>query len=170
MRAFPWLTAVVVISGLEYGVAAQEPRTNPPRSDREPVATFRSATSLVAINVTVTSGSRLVTGLSRDQFVVYEDGKPQEIQFFESTQVPIDLILILDTSSSMHARMPTVHRAATQFMKILRPRDRGAVVVFNEHVKVMQDLTSDHRAIAEAIDATTADGSTALHTALYVSL
>ena len=170
MRSFEWLSAVLVISGLGYGVAAQEPRTDPSGLDRHAGPTFRAATSLVAINVTVTNGSKLVTGLSRDQFVVYEDGRPQEVQFFESTQVPIDLILLLDTSSSMQHRMPTVHKAATEFMKILRPGDRGAVVAFNDHVKVMQDLTSDSKAIAAAIAATSANGSTALHNALYVSL
>lgn len=63
-----------------------------------------------------------------------------------------------------------VHRAARDFMKILRPGDRGAVVAFTERVEVLQDLTSDHSAIRAAIDSVSADGSTALHNAIYVSL
>lgn len=164
------LPAVVVFSMLGCSIAAQQARPDPPDSSQLPGSTFRATASLVAINVTVMNGSKLVSGLSRDQFVVYEDGIPQQVQFFESSRVPVDIILLLDTSSSMRHRMPTVHKAATNFMKVLRPGDRGAVVAFNEHVKVLQDLTSDQAAIAAAIAAATPSGSTALHNALYISL
>ena len=170
MRTGGRLPAALVLSTLGYGVAAEQARTNPPDLPQPAASTFRSSASLVAINVTVTNGPKLVTGLSREAFVVYEDGTPQQVQFFESSTVPLDLILLLDTSSSMQPRMPTVHKAAKDFMRVLRPGDRGAVVAFNEHVQVMQDLTSDPAAIAAAIAATSARGSTALHNALYVSL
>ena len=84
--------------------------------------------------------------------------------------MPLDLILLLDTSSSMRDRMPVVHDAARGFMKILRPEDRGAVVAFSDHVRVLQDLTSDAGAIEDAINSTMARGATALHNAIYVAL
>jgi Ca-activated chloride channel family protein len=125
---------------------------------------------MVALNVAVTDGQKFVTGLDRDDFEVYEDGVLQQVRFFESSAVPIDLILLLDASSSMRDRMPVVHDAAKSFMKILRPGDRGAIVTFNENVRVVQDLTTDASAIESAISATVADGSTALHNAIYVAL
>jgi Ca-activated chloride channel family protein len=168
--SFRLLSVALLVVGGAHSIAAREPQDGPPALAQQPRPTFRSATNMVALNVTVTKGQALVRGLTRDAFVVYEDGVPQQLTFFESSAVPLDLILLLDASSSMRHRMGTVHDAAIGFMDVLRPGDRGAVVAFNERVTVMQDLTSDRQAIADAIDATTAGGSTALYTALYVSL
>jgi len=131
---------------------------------------FRSSASMVALNVTVTDGRRLVTGLNANDFKVYEDGVPQEVQFFESTGVPLDVILLLDTSSSMRDRMAVVHEAAKGFMKILREGDRGAVVAFADNVRVAQDLTPDASSIEAAINSTVASGSTAFNNAIYIAL
>jgi Ca-activated chloride channel family protein len=148
---------------------AQE--AQPPGRIQEPTPrVFRSSASMVALNVTVTDGHKLITGLNRRDFAVYEDGVQQEVRFFESSNVPMDVILLLDTSSSMRDRMPVVHEAAKSFMKILRPGDRGAIVAFSDNVRVIQDLTSDASAIESAISSTVAAGATALHNAIYVSL
>ena len=169
MNSLKILSTLLLVGGLGPGIEAGQRATAQPAA-QQPGATFRAATSMVAINVTVTNGGELVRGLPQDAFLVREDGVPQQVAFFESSDVPLDLILLLDASSSMQHRMETVHDAARGFMDVLRPGDRGAVVAFNERVRVMQDLTSDRRAIADAIDGTTAGGSTALYTALYVSL
>jgi Ca-activated chloride channel family protein len=125
---------------------------------------------MVALNVTVLDGKKLVTGLTQSDFQIYEDGVQQEVRFFESRAVPMDVILLLDTSSSMRDKMQTVHDAAKSFMKMLRPGDRGAVVAFADRVSVVQGLTSDSTAIEAAISSTVAQGATSLHTALYVAL
>lgn len=131
---------------------------------------FRSTASVVALNVTVTDGDKLVTGLHADDFEIYEDNVRQEVSFFESTNVPLDVILLLDTSSSMRDRMPVVHDAATGFMQILRAGDRGAIVAFDDKVRVVQDLTGDRSAIEAAIASTRARGSTSLNDAVYIAL
>lgn len=125
---------------------------------------------MVALNVTVLDGTRLVGGLCREDFQVFEDGVQQQVTFFESRSVPMDIILLLDTSSSMGDKMDTVHRAARGFMKILRPEDRGAVVAFADSVNVVQPLSYDVRAIEAAIEGTQAQGSTSLHNAIYIAL
>lgn len=151
-----WLAALPVLA-----------QTNVP--DQAPV--FRSGASLVALNVTVLDDSqRFVTGLEAADFAVYEDGVQQEVRFFESTAVPIDLIILLDTSSSMRHRMKLVHEAALGFARTLRPGDRAAVVAFSDRVRVVTPLTNDRAAIEAAIESTTAGGGTALHNALYVAL
>src|SRR5207253_11066108 len=64
--------------------------------------TFRSAVSVVDLNVTVQDPKfRYITGLQLSDFAVYEDGAKQDIRFLESISVPIDLIVLLDTSASM---------------------------------------------------------------------
>jgi VWFA-related protein len=131
---------------------------------------FRSGASLVALNVTVTDGARFVSGLKPADFVIYEDGVKQEVQFFESAAVPVDLILLIDTSASMTDKLDVVHEAAAGFLKALRPRDRGAVVTFSDTVSVLQPLTSDRDALERAVRTTDAHGSTALYNAVYISL
>lgn len=163
----------VVLLALVSPPRAQGPA--PPHPDtsvasRQQPNVFRSGASLVALNVTVTDGSKLVTGLTRDDFEVYEDGVQQQLRFFESAAVPMDVILLLDTSSSMRSRMDTVHEAAKGFMKMLREGDRGAVVAFNDDVRVLQNLTSDGSAIESAINAAVARGSTSLNNAIYIAL
>ena len=164
-------SVVVIFTGLSLAVSGQTPvpqladsATAPPQT------TFRSATSMVALNVTVTDGRKLITGLNREDFEVYEDGVQQQVRFFEARSVPMDVILLLDTSSSMRDKMTVVHDAARGFMKMLRPEDRGAVVAFSDKVSVLQELTSDAAAIEGAISATEARGATALHNAIYVAL
>jgi len=178
VRKFAIVPAVALV--LSVTAFAQDPIPQlPPPQDPEsraeapapaPQTKFRSGTSMVALNVTVTDGRKLVTGLTQDHFEVYEDGVRQQVRFFEARSVPMDVILLLDTSSSMREKMPIVHEAARGFMRLLRQNDRGAVVAFNEKVTVLQELTSDTAAIERAIGSAEAKGSTALHNALYVAL
>jgi len=133
--------------------------------------TFRSAASLVALNVTVLdTGAKYVTGLHPADFAVFEDGVRQDVRFFESAGVPVDLIVLLDTSSSMTDKMGVVHDAANGFLKTLREGDRGAVVSFSDSVTVLQPLTTDRTLLEKAIDSTHARGATALNNALYIAL
>jgi len=140
-------------------------------SQQQPVPSFRSTASLVALNVTVQDArSRYVTGLQPADFAVFEEGRRQDVRFFETAALPIDLILLIDTSRSMSPRLRMAQAAARGFLQTLRPRDRGAVIAFNETVRVLQPLTEDRSALEAAVDATAAGGTTALHTALYVAL
>jgi Ca-activated chloride channel family protein len=131
---------------------------------------FRSGASLVALNVTVSDGKRLVPGLKQDDFAVYEDGVLQHVQFFEAREVPIDLILLIDTSASMADKMDVVRDAAAGFLATLRDRDRGAVVTFGDRVNIVQPLTDDRKVLERAVRGAQASGSTALNNALYVAL
>lgn len=150
--------------------AAQDPAPQLPQSQAPAPPVFRAGASLVAVNVTVTDGKRFVPGLQQGDFAVYEDGVQQQVQFFESKSVPVDLILLIDGSSSMRDKMDVVHEAALGFLKTLREGDRGAVVAFADSVNVMQPLTSDRQALDTAIKNTAAHGSTALYNALYVAM
>lgn len=133
--------------------------------------TFHSASALVALNVTVQDrGAKYVQGLQPGDFVVYDDGVKQNVEFFESTRVPVDLIVLLDTSASMRDKLGLVQDAAAGFMKTLRPEDRGAVVSFARSVSVLQPLTADQQLLQTAIRGTSAGGNTALNNAVYIAL
>ena len=131
---------------------------------------FRSGSALVALNVTVQDGPKYVAGLQPADFVVYEDGVKQDVRFFESSAAPLDLIVLIDTSSSMSDKLALVHDAASGFVKTLRAGDRGAVVSFDDTVNILQPLTSDHARLESAVRSIGAHGSTALNNAVYISL
>jgi Ca-activated chloride channel family protein len=149
---------------------AQTPAPASPAATPSQGTVFRSGASLVALNVTVSDGKRLVPGLSLDDFAVYEDGVLQRVQFFEAKEVPIDLILLIDTSASMSDKMEVVHEAAVGFLKTLRDSDRGAVVTFGDNVNIVQALTPDRGLLEQAVRQAQAHGSTALNNALYVAM
>ena len=134
-------------------------------------ALFRSGTNLVPLNVTVTDPEKhFVKGLTAADFAVLEDGVAQEVQFFEAADTPADLIVLIDTSSSMSDKMDVVHEAAIGFMRTMKPGDRGAVVAFADGVDVVQPLTSDRQALEQGIQRTAARGATSLNNALYIAL
>jgi len=147
--------------------AAQDPVSQPGGA----ATTFRSSVELVTLNVTVTdTEGHHVTGLNGADFEVLEDGVRQQVRFFNAVNVPLDVVLLIDTSSSMRGKIEMVRAAAHQFVKKLRDGDRGAVVTFNSAVRVVQAFTGDAVELDAAIDATRLGGGTALYTGIYVAL
>jgi Ca-activated chloride channel family protein len=153
-------------SELGPGSAAQ-----PPAHDDIPAATFRSATDLVAFNVVVTDGKQnFVSGLTADNFAVFEDGIRQEVAFFAAGEVPLDLAILLDTSASMTDKLPTAQQAAIGFASTLREQDRLLVVDIKDTTKVIAPLDTDLESATKAILATSARGGTGLYNGLYLTL
>jgi len=161
----------VLAAALTLNAASAVAQTSPVAAPQQQGTVFKSGSALVALNVTVQDdGSKYVAGLQLDDFAVYEDGVKQDVRFFESAAVPIDLIVLIDMSSSMGDKLDVVHDAASGFLKSLRAGDRGAVVGFADSVTVLQPLTSDRALLEKAVRGTIAHGSTALNNALYVAL
>ena len=132
---------------------------------------FKSGIEMVPLTVTVTDASgKYVTGLADSDFTVVEDGVQQPLSFFASDHVPLDVALVLDTSSSMRADLPLVKSAATGLVHSLRETDRGAVIEVKQTAGIPQAFTSDRAQIEGAIRALSASGSTALFDGLYVVL
>jgi Ca-activated chloride channel homolog len=161
------LAAALVVVAASASALAQRLEPVPPLQRN----LFRSSSALVALNVTVQDkNARYVGGLQLDDFAIYEDGVKQDVRFFESTAVPLDLILLIDTSSSMSNKVGTVHLAAAGFLKTLRADDRGAVIGFADSVSILQPLTSDREALDKAVRSTGARGNTSLNNAVYIAL
>jgi Ca-activated chloride channel family protein len=124
----------------------------------------------VILWVTVTGkGDELVGDLSKDSFMVYEDGVQQTIRDFMLEDRPITMAIVLDSSGSMRDSMPEVHQAASSFVETLRPQDKGLVIDFDDKVFLIQDLTADQALLKEAVTSTEALGSTALYDALHAA-
>jgi Ca-activated chloride channel family protein len=162
--------AVALVVALTSAAAIASGQSGEPQSQQQGNV-FRSNAALVALNVTVQDdGQKYVGGLQPQDFAVFEDGVKQNVQFFESTAVPIDLIVLIDQSSSMNDKLDVVHEAAAGFLRTLRGGDRGAVVGFADRVTVLQPLTSDRALLEQAVRGTTAKGSTSLYNAVYIAL
>lgn len=133
--------------------------------------TFRSAVDLVSLNVIVTDNhDKFVTGLAQKDFAVFEDGIQQDVSFFAAANVPLDLAILLDTSSSMNDKMGTVQEAAVGFASHLRQDDRLTVIGINDSARTLHPLDGDVKGACEAIRRTTAGGGTALYNAVYTTI
>ena len=153
-------------------VAATAPQTPAPaRSVNTSTGVFRSAVDLVSLNVIVTDAKdKFVTGLTQKDFAVYEDGIQQDVSFFAAANVPLDLAILLDSSSSMSDKMTTVQQAAVGFVSHLRQGDRVMVVGIKDSTRTLHPLDEDVSAACEAIRHATASGSTALYNAVYTTI
>jgi Ca-activated chloride channel family protein len=174
-RACRWLPPAVVIAGIaafQIIVGAQAPAQTPasPPSPRQTPA-FRAGVELVSLNVTVTDGTaRYVTNLEQEDFSVFEDGVKQEVTFFNKTNLPIALALMIDTSASMDAKLPTAQEAAVGFVRKLRTQDVAEIIDFDSRVTIAAPFTADGNELEQAIRKTSAGGSTSLYNAIYIAL
>ena len=156
------LTAVALTCVGCVLLAQQQQPPQPPK--------LRSGVELVSLNVSVTAEGKYVTDLDQAEFEVFEDGAKQNVTFFSRKQQPIALAVLLDTSNSMEDKLKTAQEAAVGFAKRLSPDDLAQVIDFSSQVRIIQGFTNDAAALEKAIRGTTADGSTALYNAIYISL
>ncbi|HYX30731.1 MAG TPA: VWA domain-containing protein [Pyrinomonadaceae bacterium] len=119
----------------------------------------RVDTNLVSLNVSVyaTKLRTEVAKLDQKDFIVTEDGKPQEVTFFATTDVPFDLVLLLDLSGSTSDKRDLIRKSTRRFIEATRPTDRVAIVTFADDFWIDSPLTVDRErllAAAAKIDGT----------------
>jgi Ca-activated chloride channel family protein len=114
--------------------------------------TFRASVNLVHVDAEVLAADgRILTGLAKSDFRVFDEGKEQPIVQFASEEEPLDLILLFDVSGSMRAVVQSVAEAAREGLEELRPGDRVAVMVFNTHSRMIARFTEDLDAVERTI-------------------
>jgi len=115
-------------------------------------AVFRARVSLVHVDAEVVGeDGRILTGFSRDDFRVLDEGKEQTIVEFSTEERPLDLILLFDISGSMQLNVEAVGAAARQGLQELRHGDRVAVMVFNTRTRVIAPFTEDLAAVERTV-------------------
>ena len=113
---------------------------------------FRGTGDAVRVFVTVTDGDgRLVTTLTRDDFEVRDEGKPQPITLFDNSPQPIRLIVMLDVSGSMEGNLPLLRAAAEQLFTRLRPDDKVRVGAFGHEIVISPSFTRDPDELRKAL-------------------
>lgn len=134
---------------------------------------FSSGVELVTVTATVTDGKgRLVTDLSRDEFEIFEDGRPQAISQFSDARVPVSLAVLLDISQSMVGeRLKDARTAIDRFLfELLEPADEFAVLVFNHEPTIVVRWTESADQVRPALDALRGWGGTAIYDAVQASI
>lgn len=106
--------------------------------------TFRVGTQIVPVFATVldTQG-RLVPNLERGDFTILDNGRPQEITFFENAVTPFTVVVMMDYSASMTANLKLLNAAAEQFLIRMLPADKGQVGSFSDKIQLSGTFTSD---------------------------
>ena len=134
-------------------------------------APFHTETSIVSLNVTVRDeANRPVGDLSPQDFVVLEDGRPQQIAMISAERIPLSLSLLLDSSASMDRELTLAQAAVIGFVQHLQPHDLASVIDFDNQVRILQPFTNDRALLGLAVERASASGATALFNALYVAL
>ena len=120
-----------------------------------PPAQIRVQVSLVNLFATVRDKHKgIVTGLTKDDFQIFEDGQPQEISNFSAdSNLPITLGLLIDTSGSETYMLPSEKEAASRFLgRVMRKGDLAMVISFDLDVDLLADFTDDRSRLDRAIN------------------
>ena len=128
---------------------------------------------LIELMTTVLDANqRPVKGLTREDFQIFEDGRPQRIDKFELVEdLPLSLGIAIDTSGSMASALYIAKEAATGFLdNIMRSSDRVFAVAFAGQPVLLIPPTDDVRAVAASFEGLQSIGFTALHDAVVTSL
>lgn len=132
---------------------------------------FKVEVQNVYLDVFVERDGEPITDLKEDNFIVLDNGVPQEFEIVESDAVSLSVLLVLDVSASVMGRkLSHLRSAAHAFVRGLKERDEAGLLTFSREVKVQKPLGSDFSLLQEALDSTAQGGPTALNDALYVGL
>ena len=131
---------------------------------------YRTEAQEVVLHATVVDQhSRLVTGLSKNDFTVYEDGQPQTITRFTKEDVPVSIGILIDNSGSMRDKRQAVNTAALDLVRGSNPEDEVFIVNFSDEAIIDTDLTSDVAKMQEGLQQVDSRGGTALYDAVVAS-
>jgi VWFA-related protein len=146
------------------------PPSSPPPSRRGVLASLLAApalariafaqfsTNVKVINVLATirdKDGKIVKDLSKDDFVLAEDDRPQTIKYFaQQSDLPLTLGLLIDTSGSERRNIATERDASYKFLEsVLRPdKDKAFIIHFDREVELLQDLTASRERLEKALD------------------
>jgi Ca-activated chloride channel family protein len=151
---------VAVLLALAVSVAAQK-------------APLRSSIELTVVTATVRDADgKLVTGLPKEAFEIYEDGERLPIAQFTNERVPLGLGLLLDISDSMYGRRIKDAEAAVErfLLNLLDPKDAFFVMAFNHEARILFGWKTEPTGVHEALSRLQPTGSTAIYDAVVAAL
>jgi VWFA-related protein len=128
------------------------------------------STTEVLLPVTVRDAAgRLVTTLGRGDFQVWENGREQPLSDLRQRRVPVDVMLMVDASSSVTGNLEDFRRAADEFAARLAPDDRVSLLKFDDRVELLQDWTTSRVQLRRSLKRVTPGMFTRFNDALYLA-
>ncbi len=132
---------------------------------------FSASVDTVEIVASVMNGSRPARGLPQSAFKIFEDDVPQAItQFAGEEDLPLELVVAVDLSTSVSTALPTLKNAVKSFLASISPHDRVTMLGFNERVFTIARRESEPAAAMAAVDRLAANGNTRLYDAILNGL
>jgi len=169
------LASIVVFIGMT--VSAQKPATKPdqtkPQSQTKPQADDKTQLFVLKVDlpVTVKDKKGFVSGLTKEDFEVFEDGKRQIIEKFDApSKLPLNIAVLMDTSNSVKLKLPFEKDAAEDFVATVttfRKKDQVLFATFDSDVELHQDFTDAQEPLIRAIRKVKANGYTKLYDGVY---
>jgi Ca-activated chloride channel family protein len=153
---------------VEPGGAEAPPESGIKALKIHPGSFIRMDVDMVLVPVTITDPmNRLVTGLERDDFQVYENSGQQSISSFASEDAPVSIGIIFDLSGSMTSKLIRAKEAILQFIKTANPQDEFFVIGFNDRPELIEDFTGSVEDIQARLATVRSGHRTALLDAIY---
>ncbi len=149
----PRLIVCLSVLAVLPSARAQQPTTTTP--------TIKVTTEVVNVYAVVRNQhGELIPNLSKNDFEIFEDGKPQKITYFsKETNIPLTLCIMVDTSPSQERVLGVEQREADAFVRqVLGPKDLACVVHFDLVVELLQDFTAETSLLTRAINSTVING------------
>ncbi len=172
------LTVLILATGFvgAHSPQAGPPQQTPPSQTQKPESsrtTIRRRVEVVNMIFTVLDKkNRFVTDLGRDDFKVFEDKRPQSVQYFSrETDLPLRIGMLVDASNSVRERFQFEQEAAIDFFYnvLRRGKDRAFLMSFDIEPTVVQDFTDDPETLAKAVRSLRPGGGTTLYDAIYLA-
>jgi VWFA-related protein len=133
---------------------------------------IRVDTNLVNLNVSVFNNKlkSYVGTLEKGDFKVFENGREEAISYFATTDVPFDLVLLIDLSGSTAGKRDLIRKTTQRFISAARPADRLAIVTFTDMTKIVCEFTTDRAKLMESANQIEGGGGTHFWDALNYTL
>jgi Mg-chelatase subunit ChlD len=149
----------------------QESTPTPPPAEQEQVETVKIDTNLVLVPVAASTADRKnIPDLRQEEFTVTEDGVKQQIALFVTKRLPVNVVLLLDTSASTKDKLALMQAAAVAFVEKLDSGDHVKVISFDSQVHELSGFSNNRATIKAAIAKTTSGEGTKLYDAIDLAL
>ncbi len=150
------LVVFAMIVGVMIVALVAVPGVGPSMQAQEPVATVAVDVKVVTLPVTVRDKhGKIVRDLTKDDFTLQEDGRPQTIKYFsQETNLPLTLGLLVDTSRSQDNVLDAERSASRSFIDqmLVQPKDKAFLIHFDREVELLQDLTASREKLQSALE------------------
>ncbi|MGH9766802.1 MAG: VWA domain-containing protein [Blastocatellia bacterium] len=162
---------------MNFHARAQEPKKSqekPAQQDRRrkpddgDVIAIDTAEVLLPVTVRDSTG-QFVTDLKAEDFIILEDGSPQPISSFALKRMPVHVVMMIDTSSSVTRELEDFKESAWRFINQLAPEDQFSLIRFDDEVELVQDWTASRNALKRALNRLRSGMFTKFNDALYLA-